>query len=183
MQTRRLTSLRFEEFSRPGHTKKFPPQCVIPRGHLDRMICGRVTITYGLICWSVVAGESRKEEQARRKVVDLAEVARQRRQWRSYTIRPYGSCRLWRRWRDGHQSCCWCRPGRVCWFRPARRSPNRWASCPSDSWCNGGKSCRTARKPKRKKIMFNISSSFICHSMAVIVINLFRRALSPNILQ
>ncbi len=33
--------------------------------------------------------------------------------------------------------------------RPAPRSPGRWASFLSGSWCNGGRSCRRAREPDK----------------------------------
>lgn len=69
-------------------------------------------------------------------------------EWDGFWCRGYSRRRGWRRRRGWSRA----RSGARRWRRaaaptPARQSPGRWASCPSDSWCSGGRSCRTARVP------------------------------------
>lgn len=72
--------------------------------------------------------------------------------------RGYSRRRGWTR----RRGCCrapsarrWCPAAGL---TPARRSPGRWASCPSGSWCSGGRSCRIARAPAHTHTHVVVSS-------------------------
>lgn len=66
------------------------------------------------------------------------------------TCRGYSRRRGWRRRRDCCRGRSARRSRRAAELTPARRWRGLSASCPSGSWCSGGRSCRTARVPAEK---------------------------------